>query len=288
MATSFIATHLRPERQVTVSRAACFGSFNRYDGPDRERLEVMEWHPEADTNGAYASSGYSLHNAKECFEFVNSFGFWKDIFRRTSMNGVAANIRELPADQIITGFMAARNHNFSNYGHLLGRPDLPSGITDLEASRLYFVGYAAGASVGALGFNWSEPQNGEGGVCRLFREDDAYGLYLLAYGTKEECSGAFHQNPLFSSGANTNGYLRDSHASVYQRLLRDKGYSPTQINACRSLADWLRIHLKSQVMLDSGKLGRLTVGQFIDRHEQRGGDVSSYFNMFEELKDLYS
>ena len=54
------------------------------------------------------------------------------------------------------------------------------------------------------------------------------------------------------------------------------------------MSDWLRVFLRGQKVQESGKLGRLTVGQFIDRHEQRGGDVPSLFSMFDELKDLYS
>lgn len=275
---------------VEISRRACFGTFNSFQNSTSERLEVMEWHPEDDTRhqGAY-------NKARECYNFISSLGPWKDVFRLTSVNGIAADIRNLPADQIITGFMAARNHNFGQYDALANRREVSSDRKE-EAKRLMFVGYCAGASVGSFGFNWSPVENGEGGMCRLYPEDDAYGLYLLAYGSKEECQNLFLQNPLFSSGANSSGYLRDRSSNTIRRLALIKGApddflsgrDPSNQHRVTSMADWLRVYLKTGDAAETGKLGRLTVGQFIGRHEQRNNSIDAYFNMFEELKDLYS
>lgn len=292
MPTSFLATWDTPLRDTPVTRRrdACFGEFNRYTGDGNNHLEVMEWHPES--NSDYVSRPNRIHTARECLEFINSFGFWKDVFHLTSMGGLATGIRSLPADQVITGFMSARNQNFDQYGFLRTNRSKPENISDLEAIRIAYVSYAAGACVGVMGINWSDPQNGESGTCRLLSTDDAYGLYLLAHGTAEECSGAFIQNPLFEAGTqNRRGYLRDSHRHEMQDFMRtstNPRFSQDQISTWSSMSDWLRVFLRSQKVADSGKLGRLTVAQFVERHERRGGDIPSLFNMFDELKDLYS
>lgn len=290
MSTSFLATWNEPlhNTAVTHQRRACFGSFNSYGGDNRNNLEIMEWHP--DTNNDYVSRPNRIHTARECLEFINSFGFWEGVFNLTTMNGLATEIRNRPADQTIVGFMSARNQNYDYYGFLRTHRSKPENITDLQAIRIAFVAYSAGASVGALGVNWSDPYEGESGVCRLFRSDDAYGLYLLAFGTKEECEGAFIQNPLFSEGINDYGYLRDSHTTRMRNHMRrfPDRFNEWQVSNWESMSDWLRIFLRSRKVFDSGKLGRLTVGQFIERHQNRGGDVPSLFNMFDELKDLYS
>lgn len=277
-----MAATATPNVMITHERRACFGEFNRVDSSCRSQLEVMEWHPHKDEQGRYGG----VHSAKECFDFINSFGFWKDTFYMTSVGGIATSIRDKPADQVICGFMAARNHNFRHYDDLLR--NLPSNVSEDLARKVFFAGICAGVGRGALGLSWSHPEEGESGMCRLLRDDDAYGLYLLAYGTKEECAGAFYQNPLFSEGANSRGYLRDSRRSELRDLLRSKGCSAAQVSSASSLSDWLRIHLRSEQIISTGKLGRLSVNAFIERHQQRGSDVASYFNMFEELKDLYS
>lgn len=283
MSTSFLSAPsipLRSGRVVEQSRRACFGEYNRLSDEARSTLEVMEWHPET-------SSGQK--QAKDCREFISSFGFWKDVYRVTTLNGVAADIRDKPADLIITGFMAARNFSQRQYEFLADGGSFPEGTTYLDSCRYSFLASVIGGSVGAFGFNYTDPRNGESGLCRLLEEDDAYGLYLLAFGSKEECEGAFFQHPLFTPGTpNDNGYLRDDHRTTARRMMREMGYTPQQIEMWRSMSDWLRLFLTSSKAQASGKLGRLTVGQFISRHSQRGNDITTFVSMFEELKDMYS
>lgn len=272
---------LESGRIDTHSRRPCFGEYNRNSSDIRGDLEVMEWHPEQ--NG-------ECRSAKDCRDFINSFGFWKDVYRVTSLQGVATDIRDKPADLVITGFMAARNFNLLQYQFLDDSSDsFPQGMTYLEKCRYGFLASVIGGSVGALGFNYTDPRMGESGMCRLLEEDDAYGLYLLAFGSKEECEGAFLQHPLFTSRTvNDNGYLRDDHRSTMHRFMRDAGYSSSQIDMWRTMSDWLRIFLTTPKAQASGKLGRLTVGQFISRHSQRGNNLATFVSMFEELKDMYS
>lgn len=282
MSTSFMAA-FREARNSNTSQpimrqgAACFGSFNRVDEmtSHAEMLEVMEWHPR---------TGSGHPSAKECFNFINSIGPWKGIYRMTSVGTIAVDIRDLPADRVITGLMAVRNYNLG-YNNL-SSSQIPSGFNPIEAQKLYFIAYCAGASINTFGhFIWNaHGSTGEDGMCLLTNDLDAYALYLLAYGTEEECSDLFFQNPLFSRGPNSRGYLRDS-----SRNMSDLRASlPSSISGeYRSLGDWMKCYLILRGPA-TGKLGRLTIGQFKDRHVSRGATLNSLFDMFEELKDLYS
>jgi len=282
MSTSFMAAFSEPRDSSTsgpVLRqgAACFGSFNRVDNltSDAELLEVMEWHPRVAPN---------CPSAKECFDFINSMGPWKGVYHLTSVGTIAVAIRNIPADRVITGLMAARNYNLG-YNNL-ERNRIPDGIENLEAQKLFYIAYCAGASINSFGeFTWNDQgSTGEDGMCLLTNETDAYALYLLAYGTEEECSDLFFQDPLFSDGPNENGYLRDSSSN----MPRFRSRLPSSISSLyRSLGDWMKCYLVLRGPA-TGKLGRLTVGQFKERHRSRGNTLASLFDMFEELKDLYS
>lgn len=280
MSTSFTATYadpagIRASHPVVVSRAACFGTFNRYTQSNRETLEVMEFHPESANNGR--------KTAKECLAFINSLSPWKNVFRLTSIGSIAADIRNHPADKIITGFMAMRNYNYGYYTGLSPSDTRSQAETDAR----FFIADAIGAGIGSFGFNWGGDRDSsdEGSMCNLRREDDAYGLYLLAFGTEEECQAMFVQNPLFSDGHNTNGYLRGSSNGFdsFRRSL-----PANQRSVYNQMSNWLRAFLRSDAAVASGKLGRLTVQQFRERHVSRGSSAETYFDMLEELKDLYS
>lgn len=280
MSTSFTATYADPasvgrNQPVVVSRGACFGTFNRHSQSHRETLEVMEFHPESANNGR--------KSAKECLAFINCLSPWKNVFRLTSIGSIAADIRNHPADKIITGFMAMRNYNYGYYTGL--SPSATRNQTETDAR--FFIADAIGAGIGTFGFNWGNDRGAsdEGSMCNLRSEDDAYGLYLLAFGTEEECQSMFVQNPLFSDGPNTYGYLRGS-SDLFDTLRRTLPVN--QRSVYNQMSNWLRAYLRSDAAAASGKLGRLTVQQFKDRHVSRGSSAETYFDMLEELKDLYS
>lgn len=284
MATSFTAAYSDPNafecRSIIMSRRACFGNFNSLSGYEQENLEKMEFHPER--------SGAS---AKDCLAFVNSFGCWKDVLHLTSLGGLASSFDDVKADQLITCLMTARNVNQEYYSFLSNRSNNNEGLTQEQVDKIRLVCYVIGIDINRFGgINFITPGHDEGTTISLHIEDDAYGIYLLAYGSKEDFEGAFVQGRMFT-GFNSHGYLRGSSSNMdrFRRTL-----PAAQRSRYVHMSDWLRAYLHTDEVASRNKLGRLTVGQFRDRMRARTNSLSSneimstILSMFEELKDLYS
>lgn len=284
MATSFTAAYSDPNafenRSLSMPRRACFGNFNSLSGYEQSNLEKMEFHPER--------SGAS---AKDCLAFVNSFGCWEDVLHLTSLGGLASSFDGVKADQLITCLMTARNVNQGYYSFLDDSSRNTEGLTQEQVDKIRLVCYVIGVDINRFGgLNFIRPGHDEGTTISLHEEDDAYGIYLLAYGSKADFEGAFVQGRMFT-GLNEYGYLRGSSSNMdrFRRTL-----PAPQRSRYTHMSDWLRAYLYSDEVASRNKLGRLTVAQFRDRMRARtsslsGNDITStIFSMFEELKDLYS
>lgn len=284
MATSFTAAFSEPRygSPIVHVRRACFGSFNCTGHEHRQFLDKMEWHPEV---------GNSTPTAKECVDFVHSFGFWEGLFHLTSLGGVASNFDGVQADQLITAYMTARNCNTGYYNFLDGNIGSQHMPDDIQRRKILFTAYVIGVSTNVFGqINVSSGvDNNESTTIVLYDTDDAYALYLMAFGTKDECQGLFVQGRMFQ-GLNDNGYIRNQSRNLSQ--LR-RTLTSNQGDAYANLADWMRAYLRGPAAENTGKLGRLTVGQFKNRMRERSrisnaNGLEVFFSMFEELKDLYS
>lgn len=261
-------------------RRACFGTLNCLPPSNNPaQMENVEWHPES-TGG--------LRNS---FSLINSLGMWKDVFHITSIGSISASVRNNPADCVITGLMSMRDHQNGGMSSAAILGDAGE-LSRKIGFALYFSGIYRnrGYSPGRDYFNIHTMDLGEGGILNLPSTTDAIALYLLVYGSKEEFQGCWAQSP-FGVGPNSRGYVRNSSFESDRQAIRQSR------PAWNSLADWMKSWLLSNPEHLQGKLGRLTIRQFLERLNSRINldDTSDrsrkdaiLLTVFEELREFYS
>lgn len=286
MSTSVQIAKVNPNTgsMYSFSRNACFGQLNRMGGNNLQGMEVLEWHPSQP-----GRTGANLRNVctpRKAFNFINSFGMWKDIFRVTTMNTVAADLQQHPIDAIITGFMSMRDFQMRANGFLF------YGSTPLDP-KIEFALYSAGIYRNRYNSPFLQAgsvSHGEGGVCGLPHDVDALALYLLVYGTAEEFRGCWAQQ-CFGHGPNTNGYVRDSSRDADRNTIR------RTLPTWNRMSDWLSSWLRTNPEHLQDKLGRLTINRFYNGLSARltaepsaddDRKVAIITNAFEELRELYA
>lgn len=288
MSTTAMVSYQNPNQNPTpfqfVSRA-CFGTMNCLNTDARtDKMEVMEWHPQSGGRVG-ANNRHTTCTPRKAFNFVNSFGMWKDIFHMTTINTVAADLTK-PIDAVITGFMSLRDFQETAHTHIFQNEELSLKIEfALYVAGIYRARYSDRGFLGIQSMGSSE-----GSVCSLQRNDDAVGLYLLAFGTKEQFEGCWAQEAIGQHPSTRRGYIRDSSDSSRRNHVRNlrPGWS--------SLSCWLRSWLTTQPASLEGKLGRLTVHRFYDglvarlstepsANEVRKAAIIA--EAFEELREMY-
>lgn len=293
MSTSVLISYRDPNESgrnspYGFSRNACFGDTNRLGNHSTAEMDVMEWHPQmSGTVGTVGTATYKT--PRKAFEFINSFGCWEGVFHMTPMRSVAAMVKENPADCIITGFMTMRDYQECANTKIFERE------TDLDP-KIEFALYCAGIykdryAQSGRGLSLQLMQNvsyGEHGTCYLRNNDDAIGLYLLAYGSKAEFNGCWAQGIIGVDRENMQGYVRNSSDSSRREIIqrRRPGWE--------NMADWLRTWLRTNPEQFAGKMGRLTVSAFHQRlaarlnSSDRNDAPAIITQMFEELRDMYA
>jgi len=287
MSTSVQISYLDPNRRTSpfcFTRNACFGQLNRMDGYATDQMEVMEWHPHS--AGRNNAGLRDTCTPRKAFAFINSFGMWEGIFRVTSINSVAADLKENPIDAIITGFMSMRDFQERNNNFIF-----PDG--ELENPKIEFALWACGIYRNRYGnpfLQHSGPAHGEGGTCHIPAGTDALALYLLVYGTKEDFQGCWAQG-IFGENENAEGYVRDNSYDSRRNAVRQRRPRWSR------LSDWLTSWLAIRPEHLQGKLGRLTVQRFYNglaarldaepnANVARRAEIIN--NSFEELRELYA
>lgn len=285
MSTSVMVSFLNGRNHYGFSRNACFGEMNRQPASSTPNMEVMEWHPTS-AGSANQSDPYAVKSPRKALEFIDSFGMWEDIFHLTTINTVAGDLANNPADALITGFMSMRDYAES------GRTLLFSSDNVTLDAKIEFALYCCGIYRERRGsvsvFTRTNPSYGEMGTCYLNSNDDAFGMYLLAFGTKEEFEGCWAQSAIGRGSETMNGYVRNNSDANRQRVVS------TRRPGWNGLADWLRTWLRSNPEAHTSKLGRMTVQQACDRLSSRVlGDMTyeqqrdAVLDFFSELRDMY-
>lgn len=288
MSTSVMVSYLDPNRRnqpFTFTRAACFGTMNRLSGQSTSEMDVMEWHPHS--RGTLNANPRQTCTPRKAFNFINSFGMWKDLFHVTTINTIACDqLRTAPIDAVITGFMSMRDYQ-ERYNTLIFSDGAlnPKIEFALWCSGIYRNRYNSPM------LNINSPDHGEGGVCDLPSSVDALALYLLVYGTKEDFAGCWAQPIIGDNPATREGYVRNSSSDSRRREIRQTRSS------WNSLSDWMRTWLETRPEQHQSKLGRLTIRRFYDgliarlnaepsANPARQAEIIN--NAFEELRDMYA
>lgn len=293
MSTSAAVAYSSPNRSYGFSSNPCFGNFNRLDAQTAQGMQIMEWHPQSrgrplSDYGTPGTDPYRTITPRMAMEFINSFGMWKDKFWLTSIGTVAADLANMPADQLITGFMSIRDYQIHDAWTFIDdvcRIDhkIEFALRSLGVYRRRFADQGGFLSI-------SGPNTGESGICSLLEDDDAIALYLLAFGTAEEFEGCWAQSAIGQGPETQRGYVRGSSSPDRTDVIRRRRPH------WNMMASWLRSWLAPFAPAHlAGKMGRLNCRQVIDRINQRSApDMTNeqqaeiINTVFEELREFYS
>lgn len=278
-----------------VGPSGCFGYFNSLSYlnlSDRtpanqwtQNFELLEFWPHMQVDAQYSEK------IAEAIEAMNGFGPYKDLFVHSPANSIQANCREHEVDKIFTGFMTIRD--FLYYGN---------GFANLKAhSEVPADGVRMGILLGMMGcscdmfgrFTMSERSSSSEGTATYIPQSlDALALYMMMFGTKENCAQCWAQGKMGEEN-HSNGYVRNGRGEL-RNIRRIRGYSESYYS---SMSHWLQGWMSVPTFLPddlAAKRGRLTVRQFIDRIRGRLQGISGgaeqaaiIISLFEELKEMY-
>ncbi|WMX18873.1 hypothetical protein [Escherichia phage vB_EcoP_PAS59] len=291
---------------------ACFGTFNcmhMYSVTDingdslrqtnlRDRtseIEVINFWP----HNFYGVPSKDIERALvEATDIFNSMSCYKDMFSVTSVNSIAVNLRNHPADKVFTGLMTIRSYLDGDFN---GMEFLQEGVQDkeelLKRQRIGLALRLAGLSRNFFG-RWcysNDVDSTDESAATYFDGDMSAIAFLPLICTTDEFSENVWVQNVFGVDDNRDGYVRNHNDGVLRRMARRRDQDPDHYE---SMSEWLRLWSTcaghKREVLDQ-RMDRITVRSFIERlmqavpssmtPEEAGARVVS---LFDELVEYYN
>ena len=291
---------------------ACFGIFNcmhmyfvtDINGESRNRTSLRDRTSEIEVINFWPHSFYGVpakdieRALVEATDIFNSMSCYKDMFSVTSVNSIAVNLRNHPADKVFTGLMTIRSYLDGDFN---GMEFLQEGVQDkeelLKRQRIGLALRLAGLSRNFFG-RWcysNDVDSTDESAATYFDGDMSAIAFLPLICTTDEFSENVWVQNVFGVDDNRDGYVRNHNDGVLRRMARRRDQDPDHYE---SMSEWL--HLWStcaghkREVLDQ-RMDRITVRSFIERlmqavpssmtPEEAGARVVS---LFDELVEYYN